>query len=193
MSDTVDAMRISVEADTRGFERALADLSTRANAFGTALNSAFRGAVGGGKSLDGVLQQLAGRISTIALDAALRPLTQMAGGMLGQVLSGVGGGAATAATSSIVPFAKGGVVRAPSFFPTGGQIGLMGEAGAEAIMPLKRGADGSLGVAVQGGGAKGAGSIVFNISTPDAASFRKAEGQIQAMIARAALRGQRGL
>ena len=31
-------------------------------------------------------------------------------------------------------------------------MGLMGEAGAEAIMPLKRGKDGKLGVASQGGG-----------------------------------------
>ncbi len=38
-------------------------------------------------------------------------------------------------------------------FPNaGGGIGLMGEAGAEAILPLKRGPDGALGVASQGGG-----------------------------------------
>lgn len=47
-------------------------------------------------------------------------------------------------------FAKGGVVTAPTEFnfADGGAMrrGLMGEAGAEAIMPLKRTADGSLGV-----------------------------------------------
>lgn len=198
MADEVDALRISVEADTGGFERALNDLSTRANAFGAALTSAFRGAAGGGRSLDGVLRQLGGRISTIALDAALKPLTQLAGGLLGQVLSGVGGGglarAGGAATGGIVPFAKGGVVRAPTFFPSGGRIGLMGEAGAEAILPLRRGPDGALGVAAPGAaGARGGPSIVFNVTTPDAPSFKRAEVQIQAMIARAAMRGQRGL
>ena len=45
------------------------------------------------------------------------------------------------------PYAKGGVVTAPTFFPmAGGDVGLMGEAGPEAIMPLKRNSDGKLGV-----------------------------------------------
>ena len=69
--------------------------------------------------------------------------------------------------------------------------GLMGEAGAEAILPLKRGADGSLGVAMNG--AASAPSIVFNVTATDAASFRKTEGQIAAMLARTAGRGQRQL
>lgn len=51
------------------------------------------------------------------------------------------------AGSAIAAFATGGVftnsvVSRPTMFP----MGLMGEAGDEAIMPLKRGADGSLGV-----------------------------------------------
>jgi len=51
----------------------------------------------------------------------------------------------------IQPYAKGGVVSAPTFFPmAGGDVGLMGEAGPEAIMPLKRGANGKLGVEVAG-------------------------------------------
>ena len=52
---------------------------------------------------------------------------------------------------SIKPYAKGGVVAGPTVFPmAGGDMGLMGEAGPEAIMPLKRGADGKLGVEVAG-------------------------------------------
>ena len=51
----------------------------------------------------------------------------------------------------IKPYAKGGVVAEPTMFPmAGGDIGLMGEAGPEAIMPLKRGANGKLGVEVAG-------------------------------------------
>jgi phage-related minor tail protein len=73
----------------------------------------------------------------------------------------------------------------------GGDMGLMGEAGSEAILPLKRGADGSLGVAAAGGG--GGAQIVFNVTATDAASFRRSEGQISAMLARSVGRGQRGL
>jgi phage-related minor tail protein len=45
-------------------------------------------------------------------------------------------------------FASGGIVsQATAFMYGGGQKGVMGEAGSEAIMPLKRGSDGNLGVA----------------------------------------------
>ena len=58
------------------------------------------------------------------------------------------------AKNNIVPYAMGGVVSKPTLFKfaQGGAMrtGLMGEAGPEAIMPLKRGADGRLGVS--GGG-----------------------------------------
>ena len=56
------------------------------------------------------------------------------------------------AQNGIVPYAKGGIVDRPMMFPFAKGIGLMGEAGPEAIMPLKRGADGKLGVAGGGGG-----------------------------------------
>ena len=58
------------------------------------------------------------------------------------------------AENGVVPFAMGGVVNRPTLFKFAnggaGRLGLMGEAGPEAIIPLKRGADGKLGVA--GGG-----------------------------------------
>jgi hypothetical protein len=55
-------------------------------------------------------------------------------------------------SGSIQPYADGGVVGSPTTFPmTGGRTGLMGEAGPEAIMPLKRGANGKLGVQMEGG------------------------------------------
>ena len=50
-------------------------------------------------------------------------------------------------------YANGGVVSSPTTFPmSGNQTGLMGEAGAEAIMPLKRGRNGKLGVQAEGNG-----------------------------------------
>jgi hypothetical protein len=55
--------------------------------------------------------------------------------------------------SQVKAFANGGVVGGPTYFPmSGGKTGLMGEAGPEAIMPLKKGKDGKLGVAAEGGG-----------------------------------------
>ena len=64
--------------------------------------------------------------------------------------------------SQIQAYANGGVVGGPTTFPmAGGKTGLMGEAGPEAIMPLKRGANGKLGVQMEGGGGD---TIVVNQS-----------------------------
>ena len=58
--------------------------------------------------------------------------------------------------NGIVPFARGGIVTRPTLFPfaDGGSFraGIMGEAGPEAILPLRRGPNGKLGVQAQGGG-----------------------------------------
>ena len=70
-------------------------------------------------------------------------------------------------------------------------MGIAGEAGPEAILPLSRGSDGRLGVRAQGGGAGV--NVTFNVTTPDADSFRRSEGQIAAMLSRVVGRGQRNL
>lgn len=51
----------------------------------------------------------------------------------------------------VTAFATGGVVSSPTLFPMRNGMGLMGEAGPEAIMPLRRGSDGRLGVSAQAG------------------------------------------
>jgi tape measure domain-containing protein len=91
----------------------------------------------------------------------------------GPSLLNANGNAFTA--NGIVPYAKGGIVDRPTMFKfaKGGamQTGIMGEAGAEAVMPLKRGPDGKLGVQATGlreamGAAPGSGSAspVLNMS-----------------------------
>ena len=64
------------------------------------------------------------------------------------------------ASNQIIPYAKGGIVNKPTIFPFATGIGLMGEAGSEAILPLKRGRSGNLGVEATGGGI---GNIVVNV------------------------------
>ncbi|ANY77579.1 phage tail protein [Microvirga ossetica] len=91
----------------------------------------------------------------------------------------------------LMPFAKGGVIGAPTYFPLERGLGLMGEQGAEAVMPLARGPDGRLGVRTGGGGRPV--SVIVNVTTPDADSFRRSEAQVSAALARAVARGQRGM
>jgi len=71
-------------------------------------------------------------------------------------------------SGGVQAFASGGVVTRPTpfKFASGGSFksGLMGEAGPEAILPLKRGSDGKLGVSMNGSDGTGAGSTVVNIT-----------------------------
>jgi phage-related minor tail protein len=63
--------------------------------------------------------------------------------------------------------------------------GIMGEAGAEAIMPLTRMADGTLGVKSEGGGGGGQNIMInMTVNTPDADGFRKSKKQISRELAR---------
>jgi phage-related minor tail protein len=171
-------------------------LSLSAYTFSRTIRSGLQDAVVEGQSLERVLRKAALSLSSSALRAGLRPLTDMIGrgmsGLLGAVGGSVAGGVATTATR-MVPFAEGGVIGSPTAFSLpGGRVGLMGEAGREAVLPLARGADGRLGVALEGDGAART-TINVNVTTPDADSFRRSEAQVTAMLARAVDRGRRGL
>ena len=154
----------------------------------------LKDAVIDGHGLMRLLRTAALSLSNSALTARLRPLTNLVeraerGGR--QARRRCGGRVAWAATK-LVPFAEGGVIGAPTTFGLGGgRTGLMGEAGREAILPLARGTDGRLGVAVEGAG--GGSRVTINVKTPDAESFRRSEAQMTAMLARAVGRGRRGL
>jgi phage-related minor tail protein len=150
-----------------------------ADGVASSLSRAFRGAVMDGRSLNAVLGQVARSFADIALKAAFKPLGSLVGGLVEQVF--------TAANPAVTPFAKGGVIAAPTYFPLGRGVGLAGEAGAEAILPLARGSDGRLGVA--GGG--GAVSVTMNITANDARSFVASEAEVGAMLLRAVRRGTR--
>ncbi len=170
-----------------GFRSELGDVSVELDRIGDladgvakSLSRAFRGAVLDGKSLNSVLGQVARSFADVALQAAFKPLGTLVGGLVESVL--------TATNPAVTPFAKGGVVAAPSYFPLGRDLGLMGEAGAEAILPLQRGSDGRLGVA--GGGTSV--NVTFNVTASDARSFAASEAEISAMLLRAVRRGSRG-
>ncbi|MFZ1892679.1 MAG: phage tail tape measure protein [Rhodoplanes sp.] len=171
------------------------ELQFGANGFARAMTSAFASSVSGGRQFDDVLKTLALRLSDTALRTALAPITRGLASGISQLFSGLFGGAGAAAVAAasgaIKPFAAGGVIGTPTYFPLSSGLGLAGEAGPEAIMPLSRGADGRLGIATID--RSGAGQVVVNISTPDAASFRGAEVYLTGQIARAVVRGQRGL
>jgi phage-related minor tail protein len=186
-----EPVEIEFRADTQELENALKNLEDRSRQFGSVLTSALKGAVLSGRSLEDTLKGVALSLSGMALDAALKPLTGMFSSLFSGLLGGIMPFANGGVTGGVQAFASGGVVASPTFFPNGSGIGLMGEAGAEAIMPLQRGQDGRLGVAVNGGGRQA--PVVINIATPDVQSFVKSQAQVSAIVARAAGRGSRYL
>jgi phage-related minor tail protein len=194
MPDTATpTLTVRIDADTTDLKEQLNDAAKLGTRFGNALSSAFVDIALRGRGLSDVLRTLALRLSEIALKAAFKPLTDALGGALAGALAG---GVAFAKGGVVgrpmpVPFAQGGVVASPIAFPLGGnRTGVAGERGAEAILPLARGPDGALGVRAE---ATGAVSVTFNVSTPDADSFRRSETQIAALLARAVGQGQRNL
>jgi tape measure domain-containing protein len=66
--------------------------------------------------------------------------------------------------ASFTLFAKGGVVNSPTMFQHNAGMGLMGEAGPEAIMPLQRDKQGRLGVSGGGGSVTNQWSITIDAS-----------------------------
>lgn len=190
---------VRITADASQMQAELGRATGYGRLFTSTLIQAFDGLAGKGKGFNAVLGQLSLSLSSLVLRAAFKPLEQGFSEVLSGVIGSVGPSATAFARGGVlsaglpVPFASGGVIASPITFPLAdGRQGLAGERGAEAIMPLSRGPDGRLGVALQGGGAAGP-SIVFHISTPDADSFRRSETQVAAMVARAASIGQRNL
>ena len=128
---------------------------------------AIQGAIDGTKSLQEVASDLLSNIANKLLDVAVNLAlfgamsgTGTGGGLLGGLFKENAKGNVYA-KSGIQPFAKGGIVNKPTMFPFAKGIGLMGEAGPEAIMPLTRGPSGQLGVSNFGGG--GDVNVVVNV------------------------------
>ncbi|WP_375411227.1 phage tail tape measure protein [uncultured Bradyrhizobium sp.] len=198
MSDGTDLLSTSSTLD--GLTLKTKDLTASAGGFARAMTQAFSASVTGGKQFDDILKSLALRVSDLAVRLAFKPLEKSLTTGISNLLSGLtgsaGGGAGGSASASLVaasgaikPFAAGGVIGTPTYFPlSGGGTGLAGEAGPEAIMPLKRGPDGRLGVSGGGGN-----TINVQIATPDLDSFRRSETYITGQLARAVARGQRSL
>lgn len=157
------------------------------------LDGAIRGGVNkgldavalGDGDLSDVLKNTFSAVSKAAYRNARDPISDAITGWITGGLSSFGSGLGAA----ITPFAKGGVVDRTTPFGMAGGLGVMGEAGPEAILPLSRSADGKLGVRSLGAG--GAPNINIHIATPDVEGFRRSQSQIAAQVSRALGHGAR--
>ena len=118
-----------------------------------------------------------------------------AGGIWGAIGGAIGGffnaNGNAFSHGRVLPFAQGGVVSSPTMFPmAGNRTGIMGEKGAEAIMPLKRAANGQLGVQAQTAPAT---VNIYNQSDSRIETVQRPDGETDVFIRRVnnALRNER--
>jgi tape measure domain-containing protein len=165
-------------------------IGSAADAAATLATSGMAAMIDGTKSAQEVFAEFLNTIANALMQTAAKMIAQYIAIGIARMFAGMGGGVGNFAPSGplaavgnvntdvssffslnangnafgangIIPFAKGGIVNSPTVFPFAKGIGLMGEAGPEAILPLKRGADGSLGVMASGGG--GDVNVVVNV------------------------------
>lgn len=111
------------------------------------LNNLFSGSGGGGKSSAGGLLGTIGGLAGSFFGPAGSAIGGFFGNTIGKLFNANGN---AFVNGHLQPFANGGVVSSPTMFPmSGNRTGIMGERGAEAIMPLKRTSNGQLGVQAQ--------------------------------------------
>lgn len=198
-NDALGSLSIS---GLRAIDKLTKDLSQSAAQFGRSIASAFAQGIVEGRRFEDVLRSVGKSMTESMLKSALSPAQTLLSGLfstganslLNLVRDGFGLGAlGRTARAGIMPFADGGVIASPAYFPLGRGLGLMGERGAEAIMPLSRGPDGRLGVSAGAGGGGRPLNVTVQVTTPDADSFRRSEAQVSAAIARAVARGSRAL
>ena len=163
----------------------LSALSSDAQKLGASLEQAFAKAAVKGLNFDATLKAVEKSLLSVMARAASRQLDQSFSSLFSAGASNSGG---ASDLSTLIPFAAGGIVTTPTIFGTDTSRALTGEAGPEAIMPLQRGPDGSLGL--KGGGMT---TVNVTIQTQDLESFRRSEAQIAAAMTRALQRGRRAM
>jgi hypothetical protein len=199
-TETVRGEIVKLEDEMRRLTDAGGMVVNAASEIGNAFGNSFRGIVDGSMSAQQALSGFFKNVANAFLEMAAQIIAKwLAMAALNAVLKLFPGGGAAApvspsapggdvwgavgrlfgenamgnayAKNGIVPFAYGGVVNRPTLFPFAKGIGLMGEAGPEAIMPLRRGSDGRLGVSSSGGG-----STVVNVSVDASGTAVEGDG-----------------
>lgn len=142
----------ALSAGALEYEKTIKDVFTR---IGTAVSNAFKGmedalvnfVMTGKLNFSDLARSIIKDLARIAVQQAITaPFSQMMGNLFTKNAKGN-----IYAQNGIVPFAKGGIVNSPHIFPFKNGVGLLGEQGSEAIMPLRRGPSGRLGVEAHGG------------------------------------------
>jgi hypothetical protein len=190
MIETNETLK-ETEENFNAIEKALKRVEGAADRAGDIISKGFEDAVFKAKSFEEALGSIADQLLKLVFQQTVtQPLSQAISSGISSFFAPVGtpapaGGAPIDASSlgsfndfsaiagngavmrfgHLEKFAQGGVVSRPTSFPmSNGRMGLMGEAGEEAIMPLRRGRGGRLGVEASIGQSK---APVVNVNVID--------------------------
>lgn len=166
---TFDHLKTMLDSVQKGFDRAF-------DRIGKSITDALIKGEGAMISFGNIANAILSEVMQTLLDITLiSPLKKAAGSFFENMLFSASGGggsgglgtpSATLAKGgvfsggNVVPFASGGIVNKPTIFPMASGMGLMGEAGPEAVIPLKRASNGRLGVSASG---LGGSQVIVNI------------------------------
>lgn len=133
---------------------------------GITFSSAFEDAAVSGEKFGDVLDGLLKDIEKMLLRKAItEPLMNGINGIFGDIFANANGGVYSGAGISAY---SNSIVSSPTLFPFAKGTGLMGEAGPEGILPLRRGKDGKLGVTTDGAGSNVTVNVINNSSNSKA-------------------------
>ncbi len=177
-----EAFKRSMTQATEDYKNAMDEIAgLTEDTFGTEVENAITGwassfsgtltdMVWGAEASFGDILESFGKMITemIIMEQVIKPLMNSAsgdGGWINTAIGAVGNAFTTNADGGVynspsLSGFSGSVVSSPTTFAFANGAGIMGEAGAEAILPLKRGSDGKLGVSMDG---SGSGEVVVNI------------------------------
>ncbi|MCF1710382.1 phage tail tape measure protein [Tabrizicola sp. J26] len=184
LREGADAARNAWEATAEAVRRAQEKSREIAQGLAQDLTGPIKQALTSGEftweSFAGAISRIAQNLATRLIDLAFKPIENAlinaftgggagGGGGFFASLFGFAKGGVFAGGAELTAFARGGVVNRPTVFPFAKGVGLMGEAGPEAILPLRRGKGGRLGVEMNGDGAAAASSMstrIINVLDP---------------------------
>lgn len=196
------------------------ELEQVANDIGAAFGNAFSSAIKDAENFKEIILGLLSDLQDIALQEFVsKPIQQSVGNIFQSIATGLFDRTPTSPFGGIAdgglniqgvpnllarppsfgpadllrqPFAHGGIVSSPTEFISGSRVGLMGEAGPEAIMPLSRGADGRLGVTTPAPQGRNVTIAKIEMNFPgvkDPQGFRQSRSQITSGVRNALQRG----
>ena len=165
------------QAGIETMPEAIGAAKSAAEEFGLTFTSALEDAIVTGESFSDMLKGMEQDIARLIVRKTItEPLMNVDwGAMLGALIPSANGNAFSGVPG--LSAYSGTVVSKPTLFPFAAGAGLMGEAGPEAILPLKRGPNGKLGV--EGGGSAVQVNVINNASGTQATATEREDNGVR--------------